>query len=265
MSLRTRPKQSTAESKAWEIIQKLGITIPSEIDLIKIAALRKIPIRERPLRGCDGMMVRRGKRAIISISSHITDPKKKRFVIAHELGHVLLHEHIQQADNFSMSKFQLREYRSSDPETEANIFAAELLMPKHMFCDAIDKGISPCFDEIERLSDIFTTSLSATAIQYVKYRKEPCAFICSKNLGSIWWYKSDTFEFRIEHRDKVHAYSVAADAVKHGLRSDRASDVPAGVWLEEYSDSGKDYITEESLVLGSTGIVYTLLWLHEAI
>jgi len=264
MSLRTRPKQTLAEAKAREIIQKLGITLPNEIDVVKIAALRKIRVKERSLNGCDGMMVRKDNRAIISVRETIPNIKKKRFVIAHELGHVLLHPHIKQSDIFSLSKFEQMQYRNSHSEMEANYFAAELLMPSHLFIDALNQ-VEPSFSEIKRLANIFNTTLSATAIQFVKYSREPCAFIISKNLGKPWFYTAEGFEFWIEMRDTVHAYSVTADTINHGKKNGRANDVPAGVWFRGYSDSGKDYITEESIILGNSGIAYTLLWVHDAI
>ncbi len=264
MRLKIRPKQAIAEAKAREIIQKLGITSPNEIDVVKIAALRKIRVRERPLNGCDGMMVRKDNHAIISVRDSIPDIKKKRFVIAHELGHVLLHLHIKQSDNFNLSKFEQMQYRSSPPEMEANYFAAELLMPSLLFTKALEL-VDPSFSEISRLAHFFNTTLSATAIQFVKYSKEPCAFIISKNLETPWVYTAEGFEFWVEKRDKIHAYSVTADTVKHERNSGRADNVSAGVWLQGYSDSGKDYITEETLYFRDSGIAYTLLWVHDAI
>lgn len=264
MSFRARPKKTIAEAKAREIIQKLGISSPDEIDVTKIAALRKIPVRERQLDGCDGMMVRKGNRAIISVRHSIPDTRKKRFVIAHELGHVLLHPDIRQSDSFNISAFEQMQYRNSNPEMEANYFAAELLMPSHLFTAAIDQ-VDPSFSEILRLSNIFNTSLSATAIQFVKCSREPCVFIISKDMEKPWFFTAEGFEFRMERRDKIHAYSVTADAIKHGKNKGRADDVSAGIWFQGYSDSGKDYITEEAMVFGDSGIAYTLLWVHDAI
>ena len=265
MSLMARPKQTLAEAKAREIIQKLGISSPDEIDVIKIAALRKIRVRERPLNGCDGMMVRKGNRAIISVRESISDIKKKRFVIAHELGHVLLHQGIKQSDSFDLSAFDQMQYRASHPEMEANYFAAELLMPSQLFVAALDQ-VDPSFSEISRLANMFNTTLSATAIQFVKYSKEPCAFIISKDLEQPWIFTAEGLgEFWVERRNRIHAYSVTAATVKHGKTSGRADDVSAGVWLQNYSDTGKDYITEEALVFSDSGIAYTLLWVHDEI
>jgi hypothetical protein len=157
------------------------------------------------------------------------------------------------------------QYRNSLPEMEANYFAAELLMPQTMFSETFDKTVDPSFAEIERLSHTFCTSLSATAIQYVKYSSEPCAFIISKDLMNPWFFTTENFRFRLEYRKKVHTYTSAHEVAKTGARIHRDSKISAGTWLQGFSDTGKDYITEESLRLGDSGIIYTLLWLHEAI
>lgn len=258
------PRKATAEATARGIHCELGITSSEDIDVVRIAALHDAMVRERKLSGLDGMMIRRGSRAVISVRKSISEQGKKRFVVAHELGHILLHSTIRQTDCFQYGEADKLSYRQSDEEREANYFAAELLMPEDIFVPAM-RPVEPSFDEIRRLSDCFGTTLSATAIQFVKYSKEPCAFIITKDLTLPWFFTREGFEFWIEDRDKVHGHSVTAHAFSRRARLERAQDVPAGIWFRGYSDTGKDYITEEALVLGNTGITYTLLWVHDCI
>jgi Zn-dependent peptidase ImmA (M78 family) len=71
-------------------------------------------------------------RAVIGVNAS-NSPRRQRFTIAHELGHFLLHEgdvvHVDRKVSL-----KLRNQRSSEgtdrDEKEANLFAAELLMPK---------------------------------------------------------------------------------------------------------------------------------------
>jgi Zn-dependent peptidase ImmA (M78 family) len=73
------------------------------------------------------------QRSVIGVNASHSD-NRKRFTIAHELGHFLLHdyENIHVDRGFSV---KLRSEKSSegtdDEEKEANLFAAELLMPMH--------------------------------------------------------------------------------------------------------------------------------------
>src|SRR5689334_11100791 len=63
---------------------------------------------------------------------------RKRFTIAHELGHLVLHSYTTPHADRS---YKLRDARSSDgsilEEIEANQFAAELLMPERYVFEAI--------------------------------------------------------------------------------------------------------------------------------
>jgi len=65
---------------------------------------------------------------------------RRRFTVAHELGHLLLHHYsTPHADR----RLRLRDARSSEgsafEEIEANQFAAELLMPREFLLQAVDK------------------------------------------------------------------------------------------------------------------------------
>lgn len=260
-----RPRKIIPETFARKILSDLSISRPEDIAIEHIAEYFSAHVQQVPLSKADGLMLRIGQKAIISVRKNIQETGKKRFVIAHELGHFFLHPNIKQYDLCTQGELDILSYQRSNEEREANYFAAELLMPKHIFIKEINKNIDPCFSEIVRLSKVFDTTLSATAIQYIKYCGEPCSFIITKDLKRPWSFRSECFEFWISNRDHVHQYSVTSNAVSVGLQTDRADDVPAGVWLDNFSDSGKDFITEEAFVFGNSGIVYTLLWLHDSI
>jgi Zn-dependent peptidase ImmA (M78 family) len=102
---------------------------------------------------------------------------RQRFTIAHELGHLYLHEkgkiHIDR-------KFQinLRDENSStgdsEEEKEANLFAAELLMPaKFISKDLTDIEAFDLFDDdyLEKLADTYQVSRQALTfrLSYLNY------------------------------------------------------------------------------------------------
>src|SRR5439155_21592204 len=78
--------------KARSIIREYGLRLPIELDVEAIAALRGAYVREEALEGCDGRLVKRGRQGIISVKVSIIEPGRKRFTIAHELGHFELHD-----------------------------------------------------------------------------------------------------------------------------------------------------------------------------
>ncbi len=83
-------------------------------------------------------------------------PSRKRFTIAHELGHYFLHE-----DNKIISFRSERGLK----ETEANIFAAELLMPEHMLKAEYKKLEGENLPSCSVLADLFDVSKSAMSVR----------------------------------------------------------------------------------------------------
>ena len=67
---------------------------------------------------------------------------------------------------------------SKSREIEANEFAASLLMPYKIFIRFINTG-QPTFDAISEVAKEFRTTLTATALRYVDFSKEPCALVVS--------------------------------------------------------------------------------------
>lgn len=84
---------------------------------------------------------------IIGVNSN-HHPNRQRFTVAHELGHLLLHEgeavHIDRVDRgFQINRRSQQSSQGIDiQEKEANLFAAELLMPvRFLDTDLAELGI----------------------------------------------------------------------------------------------------------------------------
>lgn len=85
-----------------------------------------------------GMISKRGENIMILVNQQDSDTRK-RFTIAHELGHHFLHlmeedgEFVDETINLFREQLQDGEQRSGKrKEVEANKFAAALLMPKYL-------------------------------------------------------------------------------------------------------------------------------------
>jgi Zn-dependent peptidase ImmA (M78 family) len=128
-----RAREAIPVARAREVLQALQLEEPDEIDPVAIAFHYDAAVQETPLDGMDGNIVRNGPKAVITVSSRIAYPCQKRFVIAHELGHFFLHPVTKQIETVDLSQFSDWSDRQSTEEYEANLFAAELLMPFSMF------------------------------------------------------------------------------------------------------------------------------------
>jgi Zn-dependent peptidase ImmA (M78 family) len=108
-----------------------GPSVPIE----RIAREEGLQIRLEPQDSrISGFLFRQNDRAIIGINSSQARVRQ-RFTIAHELGHFFLHEdasfHVDRSAHFRL-RSDLSSQGIDVTEIEANNFAAELLMPRHM-------------------------------------------------------------------------------------------------------------------------------------
>jgi Zn-dependent peptidase ImmA (M78 family) len=107
--------------------------------------------------------------SVIGVNS-VDAPNRRRFTIAHEIGHLVLHKD----DTFHVdekSPIGLRTDASSmathEREIEANQFAAELLMPRHF----LDRDLEALPNEIEaeeaitRLAHHYEVSIQAMTVR----------------------------------------------------------------------------------------------------
>jgi Zn-dependent peptidase ImmA (M78 family) len=256
-------RKAIAIARADELLTELHIQEPGEIDIERIAIFKNAEVRYAPLRGMDGCLVRRGDAAVITVRSSLQYAGQKRFVIGHELGHFFLHPETRQMEAVDDKQTNNWSERQETEEYEANLFAAELLMPKKLIKPRI-VGQEPSFALIKRLAEEFQTTLTATAAQFVLTTTEECVLVSSENRRRLWFIPSKGFSFSLLEDDYVHGHSCAAE-VNDQRRSSRASDVEASYWLEGFRGDDRSCITEDAIYFPTLRRTLSLLWIHEAI
>jgi Zn-dependent peptidase ImmA (M78 family) len=133
-ALSQRLAQNDIESLAEDKLYSYGFdTLP--VDPLVITAIEGIEVYDADFHnpGVSGLITKNGKEICIYVNSSDA-PTRKRFTIAHELGHYFLH--LQNEDGNFVDSINL--FRNSDSlrsedasrEVEANRFAAALLMPR---------------------------------------------------------------------------------------------------------------------------------------
>jgi len=121
---------------------------------------------------------------------------RSRFSIAHELGHFFIeeHRHALLQGTIHGSVAGLFDSNESKEESEADFFAANLLMPPKLFLGRVDSGLSPVL-AIKKLQKQFRTSLTATALQFLKLSASSCMIIkWSANCRQQWVFVGDKFK-----------------------------------------------------------------------
>lgn len=248
-------------TRAEEIIRNLQIREPAEIQVMEIAMERGAFVRERHLDGSEARLIRKGGLGIITVNSGISEEGRKRFAIAHELGHFELHFISQLIFCTEQDMYVWNENKVQ--EIEANEFAASILTPKDIFVQSFKRG-QPNMEVVRDLAGKFTTTLTATALRYVQLSLEPCAVVISRD-GIIKWYKKSTsFDFHVRVGEKLSPNTYAFDFYDGVDLPDKPQKAPAYAWLTGDID-GESEIFEHSLALRSYGVVLSLLWIHEEV
>src|SRR4051812_29362889 len=112
-----------------ELLHELGITEPEEIELEVIAQYVGATVVAEPLTGAEAQLVGSGDKAIITVNANSSLPRQ-RFSAGHELGHWM---HDRGRPQFSCGDgAQNARFLGSDPESLANRYATELLLPDYM-------------------------------------------------------------------------------------------------------------------------------------
>lgn len=111
-----------------------------------------------------GFLERIGEKWCIFINQNESN-LRKRFTIAHELGHFVKHRDKYMISGSSIPDLIFFRDNTIDPiEKEANDFAADLLMPKDVFIEKIKSG----YNTLDKLSEAF--QLSTSAVKYRAYK-----------------------------------------------------------------------------------------------
>jgi len=255
--------ETICRKAANDVLDEFHVQKPGEIDLETIAWIggRRLQIIEGGLEGADGRLVATVKGGTIRLKPNLTPIGRKRFTIAHEIGHRVLHG--TGATNDTQN--DLCTWTRGSKETEANVFASELLMPERLFKQYV-YARSPSLGFIDELAEQFATSSLAAGITFIQYTDEPCALIISKKGQYKWARKSRNFEEFYIKRGQVHAYTGAAEIFRGEKRNTAGMDrTPAGAWLEHYDLNSKATIQEDSRLIQDYSEVVTLLWIDKDI
>lgn len=185
---------------AQKLLEECGLDDPTEVDLELIVFGRGATLVEKPLNNSEGRIVFGKEKAIITVNSNIEYPGKKRFVIAHELGHFEMHRNLVPLHNDNDATLEY--FKNGNQETEANEFASELLMPEKLFkreCEG--KKFSP--DLLRKLAERFQTSITSVAYKYFELGPHAiCLFYSHKN-RILYWKRPIDYPHFVVDRTKL--------------------------------------------------------------
>lgn len=246
-----------ALKRAERIFEDLGLTIPLSYEDLELVAWQRqrARVQERPIDVCEGHATIGKHSATITISSSIAQEGRRKFVLAHELAHLELH---RQAGSASLCTPQdLDSYRNNDLESQANEFAAELLMPSAIAAPDCDVRV-PRFSVVAQLADKFGTSFTAAALRFVDLCPEPLGLVATVAGRVAWYRRGPSFRlFLLGIGAQVGQDTYAHDAFSGKATPSKPENVPIEAWCP---DRHRGELDEEAFAMPSYNTVLSLLW-----
>lgn len=155
--------------KANKLLTDCGINLDSvnvnnkdevTINIEKIAECRGIKIEPHDFsEDISGVFYKKGDKLYLGVNKNHPEARQ-RFTMAHEIGHHFLHTddilHYDNVDDIAKVYFRADKIQSSQ-ETEANFFAAEILMPVRLIEQCVENGI----EYVQDLAEYFNVSEEA--------------------------------------------------------------------------------------------------------
>jgi IrrE N-terminal-like domain len=239
---------------AERVLQELGISEPAEIDLEAIAFHLGARVRFRRLEGCEARIIGCNDTAIITIHRD-SSPTRKRFSLAHEIGHWKHHR----GQTLVCRVDEWRPQDKMSPERVANTFAADLLMPKYLFAPIAGAYPKLNFKTVAEIARVFRTSLTATAIRLVDWGHAPALLVSHSSSGRKWFTRGPDVSSRWFPRDNLDADSFAFGILHGGGPDDTVPRrIGAEAWFDRW-EAQKYEVHEQAVRTGSDEVLALVL------
>lgn len=234
------------------------VSMRAPVDLDGLAEKIGLKIRDVPSTGFDGALVRiegcpEGR---IATRESMAGGARKRFTIAHEIGHYLLPGHGVDISVCAKEKLDVAREKVAQMEKEANKFASELLLPLYTVAEIVGKyGFS--MDTCSFVSDIFEASLTAAASQCVEASESEVALVVTDDDIIKYFQRGDRWKYYIKRNERLSTASLASTLPSGGILEVQGK-VPGTAWSSRLDCPD---LWEESVLMPRYNRIITLLTL----
>ena len=202
---------------------------------------------------------------LILYNSAVRSEGRKRFTIAHEFGHYLLHRHQQDRFACGDADIETGDRTERDIEAEADLFASTLLMPLDDFRRQVG-GQPVSFDLLGHCADRYGVSLTAAALRWTEIAEQRAVLVASRD-DHLLWAKSSKAAFKSGafFATRKHTIELPREALAHSHNSSTSGNqqtTRAQCWFPREPASMP--VTEMTKVAGQYDYTLTLLLMPEA-
>lgn len=240
------------------LLRSFGIESPGDIDLEAIAWELGAKVRIRSLKTCEARIVGRNGLAVITVDAG-KPLRRRRFSIAHELGHWQRHRGrclICRPQDIGSQQ----QRTANDPERLADEYASDLILPRYLLEPMLSDVPRLTIKSLTEVADEFQASRPATLIKVVASGRFPILMVCTTRAGRRYFNASPSVPRRWFPRTDVSPDSLAFDMLFGGkLESGVPRPVKASAWFDR--DVGGYTILEQSFRSG--GEILSILTLTD--
>lgn len=201
------------------------------------------PVRHivsQPLQGFEGALVplRADPGGWLIISNSSASPARRRFTVAHEFAHWVLHRHLLPPEGIYCNEENVSRRNGKDIEKDADTFAAAVLMPLHDLRRQIDPKAKPTLAGLSALAERYGVSLMAATLRWLEVTERRSLMVVSTE-GYALWARSSGPAFKsgrfIRTSGAPHEIPAASGVFRPDLMAECRADIihPAGVWFDE--------------------------------
>lgn len=176
--------KKTLAELAQKVINDFDLIIPINVE--ELCSRLNIAIIEKPLESADAVLQAKNGKVRIILREGLKD--KRKFTIAHELGHYFIQSHNHLTYGCRIDELG-RINGKKEEENEANCFASELIMPSSIITKQY-KGIVD-FSVIDKIAKNFEVSYTSAAIKTIDCGDISKALIFCFNGIYKWYYATD--------------------------------------------------------------------------
>lgn len=244
-------------------------SVPIE-DIARAAGIKEI--QYAPLNSFEGTLIANASKTegVIVVNSN-SRRQRQRFTLGHELGHFMIPRH---GHSMKCSKTDLKAKPGKDVgshimvEAEANMFSADLLMPRVLLNKFGFFNQEPSIHNIKCGSEKLDVSFQAMAVRFADLHDYPMAFVVSRNGRVEFGYKRDDFPFWMKvgrKGDLVPPMSLTASVDASNEESEHSDECMSLLWFDEnrYCELPESLI--EEVYVQKDGYLATILWFEDEV
>jgi hypothetical protein len=245
-----------------EFLKRFGVDCGKRLN--EIAGELGLAVRHCEAETYEGALLRvPGSRlGYIVLNSKIKTESRRRFTLAHEIGHHVLPG--QQELSMPCVAGRIENWqRALDPtERAANRFAAEILMPRASIRQWLE--VEPSLDAIQSIAAASETSLTSSAVRLMTLTAYPAAVVWSQD-DRVRWYTPSASFVRWVRKGRLHESTLASRWLRGEALPKQPQVVPAAAWFFEKGLKPGARVWETAIGLPGYGAALSLLVLREPI